>query len=182
MGAVGNISDCCYGRKGGIVLRPSCNIRYESYPFYDYKQETNPGHLPSSPPPKPNVTATTGGTVNNGFSNRTNGNNLDKVHGLFLCRGDQTNDACQSCVTTAAEEITKKCPNKKDAIIYYDECMVRYSNQSMVQKNPGVSLFNMNNASDPDRFKPLLGELLEELVTRATANSSKFSTGTKGRG
>ncbi|KAI3889489.1 hypothetical protein MKX03_022616 [Papaver bracteatum] len=62
MGAIGNISDCCYGRKGGIVLRPSCNVRYEPYPFYDYKQETNPGPLPSSPPPKPNVTATTGGT------------------------------------------------------------------------------------------------------------------------
>lgn len=121
-------------------------------------------------------------TANNGFSNETRGNKPDRVHGLFLCRGDQTNDACQTCVTTAAEEITKQCPNKKDAIIYYDECMVRYSNQSifsMVQKNQGISLFNTNNASDPDRFKPLVGELLEELVTRATVNSSRFSTGTK---
>ncbi|RZC80467.1 hypothetical protein C5167_043036, partial [Papaver somniferum] len=62
MSAIGNISDCCYGRKGGIVLKPSCNIRYEPYPFSDYKQETNPGPLPSSPPPKQNVTATTGDT------------------------------------------------------------------------------------------------------------------------
>ncbi|KAI3934106.1 hypothetical protein MKW92_012994 [Papaver armeniacum] len=121
-------------------------------------------------------------TVNNGFSNRTSGRNPDKVRGLFLCRGDLTNDVCQSCVTTAAEDIKKKCPNKKEAIIFYDECMLRYSNQSifsMVQKNPGAAFFNMNNASDPDRFKPLLGELLEELVTRATVNSSRFSTGTK---
>ncbi|KAI3988238.1 hypothetical protein MKX01_012027 [Papaver californicum] len=120
--------------------------------------------------------------VHNGFSNRTSGSNPDKVHGLFLCRGDLTDDACQSCVTTAAEDIREKCPNKKDAIIFYDECMLRYSNQSifsMVQKTPSISLFNTNNASDPDRFKPLLGELLEEIVTRATVNSSKFSTGTK---
>ncbi|KAI3930432.1 hypothetical protein MKW92_001712, partial [Papaver armeniacum] len=63
MGAIGNISDCCYGRKGGIVLRPSCNIRYEPYHFSDYKQETNPGPLPSSPPPKLNVPATTRDTL-----------------------------------------------------------------------------------------------------------------------
>ncbi|KAI3889488.1 hypothetical protein MKX03_022615, partial [Papaver bracteatum] len=106
-------------------------------------------------------------TANNGFSNGTSGNNPDKVHGLFLCRGDLTNVACQSCVTTAAEDIKKKCPNKKEAVIFYDECMLR------------VAFFNMNNASDPDRFKPLVGELLEELVTRATVNSSKFSTATK---
>ncbi|KAI3928400.1 hypothetical protein MKW98_024001 [Papaver atlanticum] len=60
MGAVSDIDLCCYGKRSGLVLRPSCNIRYDSYPFYESKQATNSGSPPSSPPPpKPDMTTTT---------------------------------------------------------------------------------------------------------------------------
>ncbi|KAL4290885.1 hypothetical protein GQ457_14G010690 [Hibiscus cannabinus] len=33
-GAVANLSDCCNGRQGGRVLKPSCTVRYDVDPFY----------------------------------------------------------------------------------------------------------------------------------------------------
>ncbi|RVW86344.1 Cysteine-rich receptor-like protein kinase 25 [Vitis vinifera] len=35
---------------------------------------------------------------------------------------------CQNCVKTASQEIQKRCQSNKTAIIWYDECIVRYSN------------------------------------------------------
>ena len=34
--AIDDISDCCAGRDNASVLRGSCNIRYEIYPFFKY--------------------------------------------------------------------------------------------------------------------------------------------------
>lgn len=33
-GVIGDLSWCCPGSQGGRVLYPSCNFRYELYPFY----------------------------------------------------------------------------------------------------------------------------------------------------
>ncbi|KAI9123888.1 hypothetical protein K1719_005188 [Acacia pycnantha] len=39
---------CCFGKVGGVVRAPSCNVRYEVYPFYGV---TLPPPSPPSPPP-----------------------------------------------------------------------------------------------------------------------------------
>ncbi|CAB4297226.1 unnamed protein product [Prunus armeniaca] len=44
--ALAAIPTCCSGKVGGRVVRPSCNIRYESYSFFDETTET-----PSPSPP-----------------------------------------------------------------------------------------------------------------------------------
>ncbi|GLT30967.1 hypothetical protein SLA2020_057370 [Shorea laevis] len=33
-GAIASLPNCCSGKVGGRILKPSCNIRYEVYPFY----------------------------------------------------------------------------------------------------------------------------------------------------
>ncbi|PQQ09727.1 cysteine-rich receptor-like protein kinase 10 [Prunus yedoensis var. nudiflora] len=48
VGAMGDIPKCCQGKQGGRVVRPSCNVRYESSRFYD---PTTVPPLPSSSPP-----------------------------------------------------------------------------------------------------------------------------------
>ncbi|GMH05352.1 hypothetical protein Nepgr_007192 [Nepenthes gracilis] len=52
------------------------------------------------------------------------------VYGIFLCRGDDTEDVCRTCVATAVEAIQQNCTNRKQAVIWYDVCMIRYSNAS----------------------------------------------------
>ncbi|KAF3948093.1 hypothetical protein CMV_025864 [Castanea mollissima] len=69
-----------------------------------------------------------------GFYNTTVGQTQtpeNTVYGLFLCRGDLTTNECQDCVLTATKEIVQLyCAEEKEAVIWYDECMVRYSNRS----------------------------------------------------
>ncbi|CAN6711396.1 unnamed protein product [Malus baccata var. baccata] len=63
--AVAEITNCCGGKQGGRVVKPSCNVRYENYRFYD---PTTVAPLPSSPPsPPPSSTNNTnsGGSKNN---------------------------------------------------------------------------------------------------------------------
>ncbi|MCL7029700.1 hypothetical protein MKW94_013331, partial [Papaver nudicaule] len=43
----GNLSVCCNGKVGATVLNPSCNFRYEIYPFYEPKV-TNASLPPST--------------------------------------------------------------------------------------------------------------------------------------
>ncbi|KAK9265383.1 hypothetical protein L1049_007345 [Liquidambar formosana] len=105
----------------------------------------------------------------NGFYNTTVGRNPpDIAYGLFLCRGDVSTDVCQECVATASRETVQRCTRQKVIYIWYDECMLRYSNRSIfstLTEVPGVSLLNTQNISDQDRFNRLLGETLRDLAS-----------------
>ena len=52
------------------------------------------------------------------------------LFGSYLCRGDLEADACGACVATATNEAAERCPLRKEAVLWYDGCMVRYSNRS----------------------------------------------------
>ncbi|CAI9087732.1 OLC1v1021879C2 [Oldenlandia corymbosa var. corymbosa] len=71
--AISKLPECCNKRQSGIVLSPSCTIRYEFYPFYNQVSPPPPPKppTPSLPPPPP-----AGGTARNkdnrgGVSTRT---------------------------------------------------------------------------------------------------------------
>jgi len=50
-GAISEIPSCCGNKMGGRVLRPSCNIRFESAIFYDQTPKLDPDVAPPSPSP-----------------------------------------------------------------------------------------------------------------------------------
>ena len=117
------------------------------------------------------------------FYNTTSGENTSNpVYGLFLCRGDVTPQLCQECVAAAVKEITKKCSREKVAVIWYDECMLRYSNRSFfstVDEKPKFALLNAQNITEQDRFNKLLAKSMNETVSQAsnaTIGSKKFGT------
>ncbi|KAI4298629.1 hypothetical protein L6164_032164 [Bauhinia variegata] len=114
------------------------------------------------------------------YRNKTGSAAPDVVTGLFLCRGDILTAGCHDCVTAAAKEISHLCPNQTEAIIWYDECMVRYSNGSLNNIVPGTDLMNNKSIanSELDRFNQLLAGLLNSLATKAqNAQDTKFATG-----
>ncbi|KAE9461708.1 hypothetical protein C3L33_06383, partial [Rhododendron williamsianum] len=115
------------------------------------------------------------------FSNQTEGEEPDKVYGLFLCRGDVSAADCQSCIDIASEEISKECPFKKEAIIWYDQCMIRYSNRSFfstMETQPTLYLLNTENVTEPDKFTEILGNMFANLTTVATSipSNQRYAT------
>ncbi|OVA11173.1 Protein kinase domain [Macleaya cordata] len=117
----------------------------------------------------------------NGFFNTSYGNNPDSVYGLVECRGDISMDECNSCLNTSSVKIIEKCPNGKDATIRLEFCLLRYSNLrffSEVDTSRPLLLLNTRNISgDLVVYKRQLGELMEDLSSRAILKPSKFETG-----
>ncbi|KAK4562662.1 hypothetical protein RGQ29_005240 [Quercus rubra] len=116
------------------------------------------------------------------FYNATAGNSVDTVYGLFLCRGDLPTDTCQSCIADATKDIVQRCPTERVAVGWYDECMLRYSDQyffgSMVT-NPNVILVNTQNISDQARFDQLVSATMNDLasgIINLSAGAKKFGT------
>lgn len=119
-----------------------------------------------------------------GFYNTTVGQNSpNQIYGLFLCRGDVTTDVCKDCVATAAKVVVQQyCPTGMEAIIWYDECMLRYSNESFFSILGDWMPYNScndQNITVLDGFDQLLGSMMNDSVTRATAarpGAAKFAT------
>lgn len=51
-GTIGDLDWCCDGKQGGRVLYPSCNVRYELYPFYQTSAPA-PAPAPAAVVPTP---------------------------------------------------------------------------------------------------------------------------------
>ncbi|KAM7493125.1 hypothetical protein LguiB_027734 [Lonicera macranthoides] len=115
--------------------------------------------------------------VGNIFSTSTAGEDPPNIaSGNFLCRGDLNTLECHNCVANATGEITTRCPNQKSAVIWYDECMLRYSDRSFfstVDVQPRVYYSNADNIirTEQARFQQVLGETMDELAKMASTDS-----------
>ncbi|XP_039169835.1 putative cysteine-rich receptor-like protein kinase 9 [Eucalyptus grandis] len=112
-----------------------------------------------------------------GFSNATGGRYPpDQTYGIFLCRGDIDASTCSNCVATAAQDIGWRCPGKRISIIWYDICMLRYSDQpiySVMQQLPAAKQVNgLNVTEDPSGFFQLLNETMDDVLRRAPSSGS----------
>ena len=104
------------------------------------------------------------------------------IYGLHLCRGDVTAEVCQACVAAASKELANKCSREMVAVIWYDECMLRYSNASFfstVATKPKIGLLNTQNITDQERFNRLLNTTMIDLgsqSSKVTAGAKMFGT------
>ncbi|XP_027937060.1 putative receptor-like protein kinase At4g00960 [Vigna unguiculata] len=64
-GAIYEISPCCANKKGVRVVRPSCNIRFETYSFYDPTPKLDPDVKPPSASPPSSFNSTSPKESNN---------------------------------------------------------------------------------------------------------------------
>ncbi|KAI6704440.1 hypothetical protein NL676_007402 [Syzygium grande] len=113
-----------------------------------------------------------------GFANATAtaGKDLpDRAYGLFLCRGDVGTATCRECVATGTEDILRRCPDRRSSVIWYDECMLRYSDESVYSVMETVPIYTMPDTGDvaePDRFVKLLGDAMNDVAGRASGSES----------
>ncbi|XP_076925045.1 cysteine-rich receptor-like protein kinase 25 [Bidens hawaiensis] len=121
-----------------------------------------------------------------GFFNSSSGQGIDRVNSVALCRGDINLDMCLSCLNSSIVNLQQLCPNQKEAIVYYDYCSLRYSNQTIsgnVNTPRGTTwlMWNFRNATNKDQFNGDLRPLLIELRADAAAGGSlkKFASGNR---
>ncbi|XP_044497351.1 cysteine-rich receptor-like protein kinase 10 [Mangifera indica] len=113
-----------------------------------------------------------------GFYNTTRGQDPDKVYALFLCRGDVTPTTCRECVNYSTSDIVRRCPTQKEAIVWYDQCLLRYSGAyifSNMTTKPGAILFNTDSITD-NSFSQLVGTTMNETLKQGVDSPKKFST------
>ena len=115
-----------------------------------------------------------------GFQNATVGRDPDRVTGLFLCRGDVSPEVCRSCVAYSVNETLSRCPNEKEVVLYYEECMLRYSHRNILSTlvyEGGFFMFNGNISSNQeDRFEDLVSTTMNKAADKAANSSRKFYT------
>ncbi|XP_022845863.1 cysteine-rich receptor-like protein kinase 10 isoform X2 [Olea europaea var. sylvestris] len=163
------------------------SIRIRSDPRYHWCPDTatySPNSTYRSNLNQTLLSLSSNGTWENGFYTYKVGHGpSDTVYGLFLCRGDVNTDDCQQCVKDAITDVLKRCPKEKRATIWYDYCMLRYSNESILSRlemSFTLYLSNMENITDePNRFRQLLGETMNEIASEAVNSNlpgKKFAT------
>uniref|UniRef100_A0A5B6Z686 Gnk2-homologous domain-containing protein n=1 Tax=Davidia involucrata TaxID=16924 RepID=A0A5B6Z686_DAVIN len=123
-----------------------------------------------------------------GYYNSSFGEDPDRVTAVVLCRGDVEQDICRSCVDYSTRNLTQLCPNQREAIAFYQTCMLRYTNQAIefgkMVWGPGFNKWNIyNNVSDEDliTFHQVRETLFSGLIKKAASGDShrKFETGEK---
>ncbi|KAH0871023.1 hypothetical protein HID58_078045 [Brassica napus] len=114
-----------------------------------------------------------------GFQTATSGQGTDSVTGLFLCRGDVSPEVCRRCVAFVVNDTSTRCPNEREVVLYYDECIVRYSNRnilSTLNRNGGVILRNTQNitSNQNDQFRDLILSTMNQAASEAADSPRKF--------
>lgn len=119
-----------------------------------------------------------------GFYNSSTGQNPNKAYAIGLCRGDVKPDDCGICLSDVRSLLIQACPFQKEAIGWYQNCMLRFSNRSLhgsLEVLPTFSVWNAENVlpTDMDAFNRKLRNLLKSLGSEAAAGGDlrKFATG-----
>ncbi|XP_029126517.1 cysteine-rich receptor-like protein kinase 25 isoform X1 [Cajanus cajan] len=123
------------------------------------------------------LTSNTETNTNYGFYNFSKGQNQnsDKVNVIGMCRGDVNTEACTSCLNDSVVLLTRLCPNQKEAIAWYDSCMLRYSNRSIfgiMEFEPSYLISNNKYATSVDRYNEVVEDLLRSLASKAASGDS----------
>nr|GMD83089.1 cysteine-rich receptor-like protein kinase 25 [Ipomoea batatas] len=100
----------------------------------------------------------------------------DTVHGLFLCRGDVSTHDCGRCVADARIKILEFCANGKTAMVWYDFCLLRYSENPMLgilDQSFWYKMKNTDNNTRSNEYMEMVGNMLDQLISPASSGSGK---------
>ncbi|CAL5027170.1 unnamed protein product [Urochloa decumbens] len=121
------------------------------------------------------------------FATAAAGAGQDRVWAAGLCRGDVNASNCLACLAQAFHDLPNDCSYNKDAAIYYDPCMLCYSNTTsflsaaatICRARPFVSITNVT--ANPAQFNRAVAALVNATADRAALNSTRrFATGEAG--
>ncbi|XP_044354209.1 cysteine-rich receptor-like protein kinase 10 [Triticum aestivum] len=110
------------------------------------------------------------------FATATVGDAPDIVYALSLCRGDSTDASdCESCVAAAFEDAQQSYPYNKEASLYYDACMLRFSNHNFLLANSTEDHMSWITIRNNLNFTTG-GDSLNSTAQAAAKSSRRFTT------
>ncbi|KAK8971794.1 hypothetical protein V6N11_081491 [Hibiscus sabdariffa] len=74
------------------------------------------------------------------------------IYSLFLCRSDVSQDVCRLCMSNVTRQVTQACPGDKRAIMWFELCMIRYSDMDFFGQatlEPFYLRWNPQNTTSP---------------------------------
>ncbi|KAH7569505.1 hypothetical protein JRO89_XS06G0175400 [Xanthoceras sorbifolium] len=109
------------------------------------------------------------------FSNSSTGNDMERVYGLYMCLNYKSIDDCNRCIATTSDIIFKVCPNQKEAVMWQEFCMLRYSNENFfgqLDVSVNFAKANIENVSkvDFDKYRSVVNRTLSDLRKRAASD------------
>ncbi|KAI3698089.1 hypothetical protein L6452_31201 [Arctium lappa] len=111
------------------------------------------------------------------FFNKSAGNSHPNIaYGLYLCRTNILPNDCRNCLLKARQDINLSCPLSKEAVLWKDNCMLRYANYSMDSMNSAnfkyaCSRYNISQqASEQTRFWETARSLMGQLASSASTH------------
>ncbi|XP_073005379.1 cysteine-rich receptor-like protein kinase 6 isoform X2 [Typha latifolia] len=120
-------------------------------------------------------------SLNGGFFTATVGRNPDQVSGLVLCRRDVSAPACSSCLRNASDDILELCPRSKDAVIWYEYCLLCYSDNNFLSSSNNTHelvMYVPQNITNHSLFDKQVDKLMNAVADGAAYNTSRlFATG-----
>ncbi|OEL26571.1 LEAF RUST 10 DISEASE-RESISTANCE LOCUS RECEPTOR-LIKE PROTEIN KINASE-like 2.5 [Dichanthelium oligosanthes] len=119
--------------------------------------------------------------ANSSFLNATFGAEEDTVYGLATCLADAEMSDCAACLEGAAAELPgTRCAGRRDMILWYPRCLVRYGNASffgVADTSPDrrFDVPNPNNFSDPVALDKARTRLEARMVAAAAGSPLRFA-------
>lgn len=167
-----------------LLFNPTTSVQSPIY-MYKYCQNSTTGKPLTTSSYQTNVnnflswiiSDSAKGTQSNNTTLGSNNNDDDVVYGNYDCRGDIIGHFCQFCLNTAITEIGQRCPNSVSAVMWYDICIIRYSNQNFFGKLSTTPSWNFTESKTIKDSRELvkaedsMGGLIRE-ATSIGANKS----------
>ncbi|KAI8001856.1 Cysteine-rich receptor-like protein kinase 10 [Camellia lanceoleosa] len=105
------------------------------------------------------------------------GNDQDRLFGLFLCYNFVPTQHCENCIASAIQDIKNHCENRNKAVVWEENCQLRYSNESFfgtLDVTGNIPQYNLENVSDDElgRFISVVNNTLHKLSRLAAFNAS----------
>uniref|UniRef100_J3MLN0 Uncharacterized protein n=1 Tax=Oryza brachyantha TaxID=4533 RepID=J3MLN0_ORYBR len=103
----------------------------------------------------------------------------NQVSALALCRGDATPSSCLSCLTQAFRDLPNTCAYNRVATIFYDSCLLSYSNASIFPSDFSAKIPAYGNRdsgsvmTEAAQFNRVMATLVNATADYAAYNSTR---------
>ncbi|KAJ6706925.1 CYSTEINE-RICH REPEAT SECRETORY PROTEIN [Salix viminalis] len=107
--------------------------------------------------------------------NTSTGIDPDRVYAQYMCLNYVTHEKCSTCIAAASQDIRTLCPGDKEAVVWEEDCQLRYSNQSFLGSldvSGNIPQYNAKNISNPEDLSLVVNKTLSGLIKKAAFDPS----------